>query len=235
MIFAIIGWMIGLGFFNYPLARMLGRPATLREREEHGAWRYFRLCTDHKVVAIQYLVAVLFFFFVAGLNAMFIRTELTSVQRDADPGRQLPDARRPARHDDADDDVGRRARAARQLPRADHDRRAPHGLPADRVADDVADRARRLRAAVGDAARRLPDRLDRATRRWPTRRAPGSTPTSCRSLIGISLALVGVNIITTVITLRAPGMTWNRLPIFVWGMVTTSILAVLAAPVLARR
>ena len=76
--FAILGWMLGLGFFNYPLSRIAGRPASLREREEHGAWRYFRLCTDHKVVAIQYLVAVLFFFFVAGLNAMFIRTELTS-------------------------------------------------------------------------------------------------------------------------------------------------------------
>jgi len=35
-----------------------------------------------------------------------------------------------------------------------------------------------------------------------------------------------------VITMRAPGMTWNRIPIFVWGLVTTSILAVLAAPVL---
>ena len=70
MAFAILGWLIGLGFFNYPLSRIAGRPASLREREEHGAWRYFRLCTDHKVVAIQYLVAVLFFFFVAGLNAM---------------------------------------------------------------------------------------------------------------------------------------------------------------------
>ncbi len=52
------------------------------------------------------------------------------------------------------------------------------------------------------------------------------------ALIGISLVLVGLNMITTVITMRAPGMTWNRMPIFVWGLVTTSILAVLAAPVL---
>ena len=52
------------------------------------------------------------------------------------------------------------------------------------------------------------------------------------ALIGISLALVGLNMIATVMTMRAPGMTWNRLPIFVWGLVTTSILAVLAAPVL---
>jgi cytochrome c oxidase subunit 1 len=52
-------------------------------------------------------------------------------------------------------------------------------------------------------------------------------------LIGIALVLVGINILVTVVTLRAPGMTWNRLPIFVWAMVATSILAVLAAPVLA--
>ena len=52
------------------------------------------------------------------------------------------------------------------------------------------------------------------------------------ALIGISLALVGMNMLATVITMRAPGMTWSRLPIFVWGMITTSILALLAAPVL---
>jgi cytochrome c oxidase subunit 1 len=78
MLLGTIGWLIGLGFFSYPLGRMLGRPPTLREREEHGLWRYWRLCTDHKVVGIQYLVAVLFFFFVAGFNAMMIRSELTS-------------------------------------------------------------------------------------------------------------------------------------------------------------
>jgi cytochrome c oxidase subunit 1 len=52
------------------------------------------------------------------------------------------------------------------------------------------------------------------------------------ALIGVALALVGLNMIATVITQRAPGLYWNRLPIFVWGVVTTSILAVLAAPVL---
>jgi len=35
--FSILGWLVGLGFFNYPLGRIIGRPATLREREEHGA------------------------------------------------------------------------------------------------------------------------------------------------------------------------------------------------------
>ena len=31
-LFATIGWLAGLGFFNYPIARMLGRPATLPAR-----------------------------------------------------------------------------------------------------------------------------------------------------------------------------------------------------------
>ena len=52
------------------------------------------------------------------------------------------------------------------------------------------------------------------------------------ALIGISLALVGLNMIATVMTMRAPGLTYNRIPVFVWGVITTSVLAVLAAPVL---
>src|SRR5437870_1639263 len=63
LIGATIGWLIGLGFLNYPLSRMAGRPAGLHERHnEVGPWRYFKLSTDHKVVAMQYFVAVLFFF-----------------------------------------------------------------------------------------------------------------------------------------------------------------------------
>ena len=38
--------------------------------------------------------------------------------------------------------------------------------------------------------------------------------------------------IATVLTMRAPGLTWSRLPIFVWGVLCTSVLMVLAAPVL---
>src|SRR5947209_18163001 len=51
-------------------------------------------------------------------------------------------------------------------------------------------------------------------------------------MIDHSLALVGMKMIDTMMTMRAPGMTYNRLPIFVWGVITTSVLAVLAAPVL---
>src|SRR5437879_2570346 len=75
-LFGIIGWLVGLGFANYPLGRLLGRSATLREHETAGWARYVKMCTDHKVVGIQYLFGVGIFFFIGGLNAMLMRTEL---------------------------------------------------------------------------------------------------------------------------------------------------------------
>src|SRR6202011_403555 len=74
--FGVAGFLIGLGFANYPLSRMLGRPPSLREKEEEGVGRYFGLCTDHKVVGMQYMVGIGVFFFIGGLNAMLIRLEL---------------------------------------------------------------------------------------------------------------------------------------------------------------
>jgi cytochrome c oxidase subunit 1 len=52
------------------------------------------------------------------------------------------------------------------------------------------------------------------------------------ALVGISMTLLGLNMIATIVTMRAPGLTWTRLPIFVWGVLSTSVLMVLAAPVL---
>jgi cytochrome c oxidase subunit 1 len=52
------------------------------------------------------------------------------------------------------------------------------------------------------------------------------------ALVGLSMTLLGINMIATVITMRAPGMRWGRLPMFVWGTVSTAVLMVLAAPVL---
>jgi cytochrome c oxidase subunit 1 len=50
---------------------------------------------------------------------------------------------------------------------------------------------------------------------------------------GFGTILGAVNFITTIITLRAPGMTMFRLPIFTWNTLVTSILVLLAFPVLA--
>jgi cytochrome c oxidase subunit 1 len=50
---------------------------------------------------------------------------------------------------------------------------------------------------------------------------------------GFSTILGAVNFITTIVTMRAPGMTMFRMPIFTWNILVTSILAILAFPVLA--
>jgi len=49
---------------------------------------------------------------------------------------------------------------------------------------------------------------------------------------GFSSILTGVNFIVTIHTLRAEGMHWMRLPLFVWGMYGTSVIQVLATPVI---
>jgi cytochrome c oxidase subunit 1 len=52
-------------------------------------------------------------------------------------------------------------------------------------------------------------------------------------ILGFSSILTGVNFIATVHTMRAPGMNWRRLPLFIWGIYATSVIQVLATPVLA--
>src|SRR2546421_7693609 len=52
------------------------------------------------------------------------------------------------------------------------------------------------------------------------------------ALVGTSMTLLGLNILATIVTMRAPGMTWSRLPIFVWGVFATAVLMMLAAPML---
>jgi cytochrome c oxidase subunit 1 len=52
------------------------------------------------------------------------------------------------------------------------------------------------------------------------------------AVAGLGTILGGVNMITTVITLRAPGMTMFRMPIFTWNILVTSVLVLLAFPIL---
>ncbi|HBG05825.1 MAG: cytochrome c oxidase subunit I [Geobacteraceae bacterium GWC2_58_44] len=51
-------------------------------------------------------------------------------------------------------------------------------------------------------------------------------------LVGLSSILTGLNFIVTIHTMRAPGMSWYRMPLFIWGMYATSVIQVLATPVI---
>ena len=52
-------------------------------------------------------------------------------------------------------------------------------------------------------------------------------------IAGFASILTGLNFIVTVHKMRAPGMTWFRLPLFIWAIYATSLIMVLATPVIA--
>jgi cytochrome c oxidase subunit 1 len=231
-LFGVIGFLIGLGFANYPVARLLGRPASLREKEDEGIGRYFGLCTDHKVVGIQYLCGIGLFLFIAGLNAMLIRTELLhDVPTTVGPNQYLSL-------------VG--MHGAMMM-----------GMMTSGVLGPFAN----YFVPIMIGARRMAFPRIEALTFWLLMAAGfiltssiffGGFPTGWTgyeplndqavmgmdsyiiffALVGVSMCLLGLNMIATIITLRAPGLTWSRLPIFVWSVLATSVLMVLSAPML---
>jgi cytochrome c oxidase subunit 1 len=232
----VVGFLIGLGFLNYPIKRMLGYPPSLAEKEsaaEHGALRYFSLSTDHKVVGMQYLVGIGFFFFVGGLNAMFIRTELLSPHHHVFGANQYLTL------------VGMHGTMMM-------------GMMTSGILGPFANYF--LPIMIG--ARRMAFPRIEAFTFWLLMAAgvilittiffggfqtgwTGYEPLGAQgtagydayigffALVGVSMCLLGFNLLATVIAMRAPGMTWSRLPIFVWGVITTAFLMLLAAPMLA--
>ncbi len=59
-----------------------------------------------------------------------------------------------------------------------------------------------------------------------------TTMTLAAFILGFSSIFTGVNFIATIHKMRAPGMTWFKMPLFVWGAYATAIIQVLATPVL---
>ncbi len=234
---AILGFFVGLGYLNYPITWLFGKQETIEEREmayghRGDVGRYFRLTLDHKVIGIQYLVVVIAFFCWAGFNAMLIRTELlTPNAKLMDPDTYLTMV--------AEHSVGMLIMASSAII-------GPFGnyfIP----------------LMIG--AKRMAYPRIEALSFWtfllsllilPTAFFFGGIPTGWTgyapladgahagqdayvvtwALAGTSMAVSGINILATVLFMRAPGMTWSRLNLTVWSVVVGSILAWLAAPIL---
>jgi cytochrome c oxidase subunit 1 len=84
-----LAFLIGIGGFDYWFYWAIGRPTRAEDHSAHGAhsWKdYFRVNTDHKVIGIQYLVNSFFFLLVGGLLGLLMRAQL------AQPGSQFVDA-----------------------------------------------------------------------------------------------------------------------------------------------
>lgn len=232
-LFGVFGFLIGMGFANYPLGRMLGRPASLPEGEpEHGAARYFGMCTDHKVVGLQYLVGIGVFFLFAGINAMLIRTELLEPSPNVWPANQYLTL------------VGLHGAMMMGMmtsgilgPFANYF--VPLMIGARRMAFPRIESLTFWLLVVAGVILMTTIFFGGFQTGW-TGYAPLSNQGQTGydsyilffALVGVSMTLLGLNLIATIVTMRAPGMTWSRLPVFVWGVFATAWLMVLAAPVL---
>jgi cytochrome c oxidase subunit 1 len=228
----VLGFLIGLGFFNYPFARLRGYPPSLRTKEREGIGRYFGLCTDHKVVGIQYLVGIGLFFFIGGLNAMLIRVELLRPDHQVWPAGTYLTI------------VG--IHGTMMMGMMTSGILGPFGnylvpimIGARRMAFPRIEALTFWLLMAGGVILETTIFFGGFPTGW-TGYAPlnvqGNPGMDCYilffALVGISMTLLGLNMIATIVTMRAPGLTWTRLPIFVWGVLSTSILMVLAAPVL---
>jgi cytochrome c oxidase subunit I len=232
ILFGIAGFLIGMGFLNYPISRLLGAEPSLREKEEHGIWRYFTACTDHKVVGIQYLWGVTFFFLVAGLNAMFIRTELLY------PNEHFWSA------ENYITIVGLHGTMMMMMvssmilgPFANYF--VPIMIGARRMAFPRLEALSFwllpiagvvLMAAIG--AKGFPTGWTGYGNLSDEAKLGMDCYLIAFALIGVSMGLVGFNMLATIYTMRAPGMKWSRLPIFIWAVIATALLQLLASPVL---
>jgi cytochrome c oxidase subunit 1 len=232
-VLGVIGFLAGVGALGYPVRRMLGYPPSLPDHHaEQGIARYFRYTANHKVVGMQYLVGIGIFFFIAGVNAMLIRIALLRPEQSIFP----PDKYLTIVGIHGSMMMGTMTSAVLG-PFANYF--VPLLIGARRSAFPRLEALSFWTIVSAEVILLTTVTLGGFQSGW-TGYAPlteqgawGVDPYLCFfALVGISMTLLGLNLTATVVTMRAPGIGWNRLPIFVWSVLTTAGMMVLAAPVL---
>ena len=238
LVCAPLGYLVGIGCFDYWFRWASGAPTLPEDYSGHGAhsWRdYFRVNTDHKVIGLQYICTTFIFFSAAGLMAMLIRAEL------ATPGAQFVDANTynglfsvhaslmiflfiiPVFAGIANYVIPLMIGAPNMaFPRLNA--LSFWMLPVAGVMMILSYVAPGGAFATG----------------W-TAYAPLSTTmplgqtffTMGVQFAGASSIATALNFLVTIITMRAPGLTFFRMPLLVWANFTTSLLVVIATPFIA--
>jgi cytochrome c oxidase subunit 1 len=239
LVAAPIGFLAGIGAFDYWVYYALGYPTRAEDHSGHGAksWRdYFRVNTDHKVIGVQYLVTTIFFFLIGGMLAMLVRAEL------AKPGVQYVDQQTfnglfsvhaalmiflfiiPAFAGLANFVVPLMLGAADMafprlnalsfwlLPIAGFMMLSSFFMPGGAFACGWTGYATLCSQHQPIGAIFFNQGVQ-----WA----------------GASSIMTALNFLVTIITMRAPGMTFWRLPLLVWANFTTSLLVVIATPFIA--
>jgi cytochrome c oxidase subunit I len=239
LIAAPLAFLVGIGGFDYWGKWMIGAPTEPEDHSGHGArsWRdYFRVNTDHKVIGIQYTVTAFFFFLVAGGLAEVMRVEL------AQPGQQVLDSNQFNGFFSV-----HAALMIFLVVIPIFAGLANFVIPLMIGAPDMA--FPRLNAlsywllpvagVMMTASFLVPD--GGAFNTGWTAYAPLSTDaplgqqffTIGVQFAGTSSIMTALNFLVTIITMRAPGMTFWRMPLLVWANFTTSLLVVIATPFVA--
>ena len=235
MISWFVGFMFGIGALIGPFRWVMGKDLSHEENmyyagKDMGLKRYFRYTTDHKVVGIQYLVITMLIFGIAGIMAMIIRTNLGSPEG----GLINPQAYNSL--------VG--THGILMIVGAIIMVTGPFGnyiMPIMIGARDMA--FPRLNALsfwliVAAAVPLIWGQFIGGISTGWTAYNPlaGQSPLGMNGYImyicifALSTMVAGANITTTVIKMRAKGMTWNRTPIFIHGVVASVALALPAFP-----
>jgi cytochrome c oxidase subunit 1 len=233
---APLGFLAGLGGFDYWISYALGSPTRPEDHSGHGAysWRdYFRVNTDHKVIGIQYVSTTIFFFLAGGLMALMVRAELARPETeffDTQTYNQLFTVHAslmiflfiiPA-----------------------FAGLANYVLPLMIGAPDMA--FPRLNALsywllpIAGIMLLCSFFFPGAGAGW-TNYAPLAIEQPFGNVFfsmavqwaGASSIMTALNFLVTIITMRAPGMTFWRMPLLVWANFTTSLLVVIATPFIA--
>ena len=201
--------------------------------QETGLWAWLTT-VDHKKIGLMYLMSVAFFFFVGGVLAVLLRTELLT------PARNFMTA-------DVYNQVFTLHGAIMiffflipSVPAALGNFVLPLQLGAKDVAFPRLNLASFYIYVIGALFTITAIFTGGVDTGW-TFYTPYSTTTGGNVMmmtlgvfiLGFSSILTGLNFIVTIHKLRSPGITWDKLPLNLWGLYATSLIQILATPVLA--
>lgn len=231
----VIGFMLGIGAFVGPLRWVVGSDITHADAEymggkDLGKKRYWKYTTDHKVVGIQYLIVTMLLLGFAGLLAMLIRTEL---------GMTWTELFSPSFYNSMIGTHGIAMIIAMIVAVT-----GPLGnfiVPMMIGARDMAyPRLNALSLWLFVAA--VPMLISSMFMGGIQDGWSVYQPLASQAPVGmlgyqltiivfaISTAIASVNLMTTILTMRAKGMTWSRTPIFVYGIFAASLMGLYAFP-----